>query len=243
MKNKPTGKSVLLFSGGLDSYIISKLEKVNVLLYLPHRNRYEKAEYRTVCLLEDRGFLKGSELIIKENLDLGEFEREDAIIPLRNLFLLSMAALYGEKLYIGAVYGDRTLDKSLDFMSKLEDMLNYLYQEQHWCEERKFEVVAPYKEYTKTQLVAKYLEEGYPIEGLLTSFSCYDSKSTKPCNKCKPCVRKAVALLNNNIEVKGFKFKNVPWLQPNTEIYNQLVSGKNEYRGKEDEDFRKAMQL
>lgn len=240
-KDKPKGKSVLLFSGGLDSFIISKLEKIDILLYLRHGNRYEYLETHTINQLEKGGYLKGSKLVIKNNIDLQDFERDDAIIPLRNLFLLSMAALYGERLYIGAVYGDRTLDKSLEFLAKLEDMLNYLFQDQHWCESRKFEVLAPYKDCTKTELVSYYLDAGYDPKGLLVSYSCYEGKGGVPCWQCKACVRKAVALINNGIKVDGFDFNKVPWLQSTSDIYMQIMN--NQWRGREDEDFKKAMSL
>jgi hypothetical protein len=135
------------------------------------------------------------------------------------------------------MHGDRTLDKSETFLTYTQYLLDYLYQDQHWCEGRKFEIQAPYKLYTKTELVGEYLHQGGNPEALKLSYSCY--MGGKPCQKCKACVRKAVALINNNIHVPGFSFNEVEWLQEGTEIYEKIY--KNQWRGREDDDFKKAM--
>ena len=43
-KEKPSGKTVLLFSGGMDSMIFDHLLKPDVLLYLPTGSKYEYIE-------------------------------------------------------------------------------------------------------------------------------------------------------------------------------------------------------
>ncbi len=248
-RDKPKGKSVLLFSGGMDSFIMAHLLKPDVLLYVPHGQKYEEVERNAIYRLIRNNFIDKSNVVVASAgfesniLNLGRSERQDGIIPLRNLYLLALAAQYGETLYIGAMHGDRTIDKSQEFLDRMADMLNLLYQDQHWCEKRTFEVKAPYKLYTKTELVGEYLHQGGNQEALELSYSCYEG-DTIPCWKCKSCVRKAVALINNGIRPLRFKFENVEWLQPNTEIYNKIVKGpamSDGWRGREDIDFRYAM--
>lgn len=234
-KNKSTGKTVLLFSGGMDSLIISYLQKPDILLYIKHGNKYQAQEEASIRKLEQRNQLYGK-LIEDDSFQLGEWERSDAIIPMRNLLFLTLATFYGEKLLVGSVLGDRTLDKSLSFFDKTKEMFDFLYQDQHWCEGRKFEITAPYKHLTKTQLVKLYLEKGGNEEALFNSYSCYKGKE-KPCLQCKPCVRKMVSLINNDIAIpKSFSFSNVEWLSSESKVYKDIL--KKKYRGEaEDQEF------
>ena len=239
-KDSPKNKSVLLFSGGMDSYIISQLDNPDILLYLNHGQKYRVYEENSIYELINKGFLNKDKVISKNYIQLGEFERDDMIIPLRNLFFLGLASLFGEKIYLASVSGDRTLDKSKEFFNKIEELFNYLYQEQHWCKERKFEILAPYKDLTKTEMVKLYLEKELNPEALLVSYSCYTG-GLKPCGSCKPCFRKWVALKNNNINTKGY-FKTNPWESewlPN--LLPKIKQGL--WRGKEDKDILKALDL
>ena len=65
---------------------------------------------------------------IIERLDLSKWEREDKIIPLRNMYLIGIATNYGDEICLGATAGDRVLDKSPVFAVLYEDLLGYLYQ-------------------------------------------------------------------------------------------------------------------
>ena len=238
-KDKPKEKSVLLFSGGMDSLIMNYLLEPDILLVIPHGNKYEKKEIEVINKLADKGYIDRNKLIFEDSLKLGKFERDDAIIPNRNLYFITLATHYGETIYLGSVYGDRSLDKSKEFFKKCEDIFNYLFQDQHWCIGRKFHISAPYKDYTKTELVKEYLNKGGKLEALLESYSCYEGKD-KPCGVCKPCFRKWVALENNNIDTTNY-FEKSPltaeWLP---EIVKQIKSPEG-YRGREDKDIIYAL--
>jgi len=239
-KNKPTEKSVLLFSGGMDSLMYYYLLKPDIVLFIKHGNKYEAKELNILYKLIEKGYIPQEKVIINTDLQLGNYERDDAIIPMRNLLFFTIASLYGETIYIGAMNGDRTLDKKDEFFWRCKDMFNYLYDEQHWCEGRKFEICSPFRNLTKTQLVAKYIKAGGPKEALLVSYSCYEGNE-KPCGWCKPCFRKFVALENNNIETKDY-FENepakAPWLQ---EILPLIME--HAWRGDEDTDITKALHI
>ena len=96
-KEKPTGKMVLLFSGGMDSVIFDHLLQPDILLYLPTGSKYEDIETKKLLDLSKKGYIDGSKLVmLPDVLNLSLFERDDAIVPNRNAFLLLFASLYGE---------------------------------------------------------------------------------------------------------------------------------------------------
>lgn len=239
MKNQPTGKSVLLFSGGMDSLMAAHLLRPDVLLYVRHGQRYQAAEIDTLFRLCDRGYVDRARLETADLLDLGKLERPDAIIPLRNLHLLALAARYGETLYIGAMDGDRSLDKSPGFLLAMERMLDLLHQEQHWCAARVFRVEAPFKALTKAQLVRRYLAAGGQADALLVSLSCYEPADGRPCGTCKPCFRKWVALAMNGLATPDY-FAADPWTAPWLAAVMSAVRA-GQYRGAEDGEWREAL--
>jgi len=238
-KDKPKNKSVLLFSGGMDSLIMNHLLNPDILLVIPHGNSYQKEELDSIQKLIDKKHISLDKVIFDDRLRLDDFERDDAIIPNRNLYFITLATHYGETIYLGSVYGDRSLDKSKEFFKKCEDMFNYLYQEQHWCESRKFSISAPYKDKTKSQLVKEYLNSDGSIQALKDSYSCYEG-SLKPCGKCKPCFRKWVSFQNNYILSDDY-FQNNPseaeWIP---QILEKINSPEG-YRGKEDLEIKYAL--
>ena len=243
-KDKPTGKTVLLFSGGMDSVIIAHLMKPDVLLYVAHGNRYEKRELETAKILAEGAY--GKPLQVQRLDFLGGFERPDALIPLRNLFFFAVGALYGEKVILGAVAAERILDKSKPFFTKMSDVLSYLYQDQHWCEGRTIDACAPYKDYTKTQLVKLYLEAGGSVPNVLESYSCYEhfdaGKTGRACGWCKACFRKWVALENNGIRTAEYKyFANTPHEAPWLPEWRALLAEQGSVRPGEDEEWLAAL--
>jgi len=234
-KDKPKNKTVLLFSGGMDSLIFNHLLEPDILLCVPHGNKYEKREIKSLYNLVNKKIIKKDKMRIDDRLYLGDFERDDAIIPNRNLYFITLAAHYGETIYLGSVYGDRSLDKSKKFFSKCENIFNYLYQEQHWCNERKFKIGSPYKDITKTELVKMYLDKGGKASHLKESYSCYKGDKS-PCMKCKPCFRKWTALKNNGIDFYKPLFLKTEWFK---EILPIIEKGK--YRGREDKEIINAI--
>lgn len=185
------GRKVLLYSGGMDSWLIDKIWQPDVRLYVDMCTQYSREE---IDRLPSR--------VIIQKLDLSRWEREDKIIPLRNIFLIGIACNYGDDICLGATAGDRILDKSIKFGKKYQDLLQYLYQEQHWTERRNIRVNLSFKRFTKTQLLRMYLDKGGDInEAFTASFSCYTPIHGHPCWQCKPCYRKFVAFWLN-----GYKF-------------------------------------
>ena len=193
-------KKVLLYSGGMDSWLMSKLWKPDMKLYVDMKTRYSENELARIR--------KEPDVQVVE-FPLGQWEREDAIIPLRNLYLAMVACnVTGSEdveILIGATAGDRVLDKSPAFVAKATDLLSYLYTPQHWIPEgKKVKVCIDYKQYTKTDLLKMFKKQGGDLEEAFThSFSCYDPVDGHECWHCKPCFRKFTAFSE-----AGYEFSN-----------------------------------
>lgn len=237
--NTPRGKSVLLFSGGMDSLMMAHLLHPDILLVLPHGQTYQEPELVSINqLITEKTLPPSSEVVFATPFSFSKIERDDAIIPSRNAYFILYAANYGETIYLGSVYGDRSSDKSPEFFKKMEDLLNHLYQEQHWCKGRKFTVSAPYKDKTKTELVSLYLKAGGTSRALLLSKSCY-VPGKQACGWCKACFRKWVALQNNGLYSWHHFLNNparAPWL---SELMPSIEAGT--YRGREDAEILRAL--
>lgn len=191
-------KKVLLYSGGMDSWLMSKLWKPDIKLYVNMHTRYSENEMRKIKESEDD--------VTFVDFPLGQWERDDAIIPLRNLYLTMVACnVTGSEdvsILIGATAGDRVLDKSYEFVDRASELLSYLYQPQHWIPEGKnVKICIAYKSWSKSDLLRAYKEQGGDLEEAFThSFSCYDPVDGHECWHCKPCFRKFVAFASVGYE-------------------------------------------
>ena len=136
LHKKVRGKSVLLYSGGMDSLIIDHLLKPDILLNISMNSAYDERE---------RESFPDKEIIYLDNvIDLNRYERDDAIVPNRNAHLVLLASHYGETIWLGSVSGDRSFDKDEIFYHHMESLLNHMWQAQHWTEERRFTVSSPF---------------------------------------------------------------------------------------------------
>ena len=231
-KEQVRGKSVLLYSGGMDSLIINYLMKPDVLLNISMNSAYDARERES--------FPDGEYVFLDNVIDLGRYERDDAIIPNRNAHLVLLASHYGETIWLGSVSGDRSFDKDELFYSHMETLLNHMWQSQHWTEERRFTISSPFKDITKTRLVQEYLYSGGKSESLFESYSCYEGEELH-CGHCKACFRKWVALENNGLITGVEYWQKVPWEAPwLEEVLLQIFNGG--YRGLEDTDIIDALE-
>lgn len=225
-------KKVLLYSGGMDSWLIDKIWKPDIKLYIDINGRYSQEEIKR--LPED---------VIIEKLDLGKFEREDKIIPMRNLFFITLASLYGDEICLGATAGDRVLDKSIDFGKKAEELLTYLWQPQHWTSGKKIKINLDFKDYSKVDLLEIYKKQGGDLEkAFKETFSCYYPRITgEECWACKPCFRKVVAFTIAGLKLdKKIKDRVIRYLE--SEILPQIEVGIYG-RGKEEVEILEAYRI
>ena len=224
-------KKVLLFSGGMDSRMLNFLMKPDVALYINIHGQYSEKEVRNLPTLDN---LKIIDLPL-----LGTFERPDLIVPCRNAYFALAASQFGDEIYLGATYGDRSTDKDDIFCEKINCLFEHLYSEQHWTQKRTVRVRTPFKEKTKTRILKDYLAAGGNAEEIVGSISCYHS-SLEQCGECKPCARKWVALVNNGIKTNGIFRSDPSQYFARENLMDRIKIGK--YRGpKEDAEILAAL--
>ena len=177
-------KVVQLYSGGLDSYIISRLINPDVKLYFNYGRKQNELEMKHLP----------SDVIIKD-LPIGEYTQDDGIctIPLRNLIFASLAVNYGDEIIIGGLKSDLHYDKKPEFAQKATDLFNSVLMKER--EPKEIKISIPFADYTKTDLIVKYLKQGYSVEDLdLHSWSCHTPFNDKPCGKCQACKARKKAI-------------------------------------------------
>ncbi|MGH3694866.1 MAG: 7-cyano-7-deazaguanine synthase [Pseudonocardiaceae bacterium] len=190
---------VLLFSAGLDSFPAWYYLNQPPGLYFDLGHRYADQERAAIAALAGRC---GIAVTITEELRLGAWEADDAIIPLRNAYLAMLAAHRADMVWCIGVKGDHTLDKNPHAFAGISAFITRLSG-------REVRVDSPFWEMTKTQIIAWYLAEGLPAEDLLLTFSCgrADGEMTH-CGACSSCLRRWVSLANNGVDAV-FSFP--PW--------------------------------
>ena len=198
--SKKTGKKVLLFSSGMDSYIINELENPDVLVFVDNKSNYSELE---MSYLKSQNYKKL--VFVEDFINHSSIELDSMIIPARNLFLVTIASYFGEEIILGATAGDRSTDKDLKFADLSSQLLSHIYAESHWCSKGDVRVNLKYKSWTKQMLVAEYCrinsQKGISNEESVRrlvqdSFSCYHpTEEGGQCNRCKPDVRKFLAIL------------------------------------------------
>lgn len=183
---------VLLYSGGLDSWLIDKLWKPDKKIYIDIQGDYNESE---------KDNLPDDVEIISCPL-LGTFEDETTkFLPLRNLYFLMIASHYGDEICLGATAGDwGNKDKTPEFLIKTEDMLNYLWTDKKT--NRTIKVNQDFVYRSKDELIREYLHNGGTIDDIKNAtFSCYTPVNGKECFDCYPCFRKFALLYAN-----GYKY-------------------------------------
>lgn len=187
-------KKVLLYSGGMDSWLIDKLWQPDVKLFFRINTPNNEMEYERV---KNRSDVKIIEM------DLHKFEQPDNnyFLPLRNLHFVTYAAHYGDIICLGATGSSTHNDKNEVFTTLSENAINYLLSEDNTREEP-VKIVLPFKDTTKTELLHKYISLGGDInKAYEETFSCYSPMNGKPCMHCTSCISKFTAFYNN-----GYRF-------------------------------------
>lgn len=191
-------EKILLYSGGLDSWLIDKLWKPDKKIYVDLHTEYSEEEKQR---LED-------DVIIIDFPDISQFMLENGVLPLRNLYLLMIACNYSNfddvEICLGATAGDYLYnDKSYTFGKKSEDLLNTIYNVGKFRHPNKnIKINLNFLEYTKYDLLKEYIENGGDIEEAFNkSFTCQHPLNNKPCWSCKYCFLKWVAFY-----LAGYKF-------------------------------------
>lgn len=189
---------VVLFSGGPDSFITLRYCQSTeglfpvVPVYVDLGHRYVNMEKQVVQSLAPDSLccevLKG----------LGVWEEKSAHIYARNAFLALAASSLMSKggLLALTVQKDELAipDRSPRFLEQMSGVLSSLQQ-------REIQVVTPWLERDKTEMIAWYMEAGFPVEDLKATRSCYEGRPDEPqCGECPACIRRFIAFSLNEIE-------------------------------------------
>lgn len=187
-------RDVLLYSGGMDSFIAAHDFPDAMLLYIDSGARYASAEMSLLHRNAPRHVV-----ILKGAINLGLYERDDAIVPGRNLHLVALARNYASRVILSATAGGNSTDKDDTFARITSNLLSHIYSGAHFQSEPTTSVILPYKHMSKGEMVSHYLRGGHSVEPLLATLSCYDTVDGTHCGVCKACVRKYMALRANGI--------------------------------------------
>jgi 7-cyano-7-deazaguanine synthase len=184
---------VLLYSGGMDSWLINKLWKPDIKLYINVGTRSSIEEAKR--LPDD---------VIIRNLPIADQEQHNNnfYLPMRNLLFVTLASYYGDIICLGATGSSIHWDNTEKFAKDASDLLTYLNLEEN--KNASIKVVVPFWNVSKTELLRQYLKDGGDInKAFFETFSCYNPKlNGEPCWKCLACLRKLKAFSENGFDVK-----------------------------------------
>ena len=180
---------ILLFSGGLDSFIAYHFLGKPKCVYFDIGLPICKEEIRVIREL-------GIPVIIDTSVNLAdrEVEGDSKFIPGRNLYYALLACKYGDEIYMAGLRDDVVNDKNEPIFQEFSRILSVMY-------DRTIKVLSPFWDMTKADIVKWYLEEVGDIESLIKTGSCYDLTDGNYCGKCRCCFRKWVALWINGIKL------------------------------------------
>ncbi len=189
-------KRVLLFSGGIDSFIAYRYLGRPKTVYFNLRTPYSDYEIRVIKeLIPDT--------IIDNSLNLASRQIPSdtaAHIPMRNLYLAMLACKYGDEIIICGLKDDKVNDKTPEAFKEMSTLLTSL-------NDRPIKVTSPFWNMTKAEIVKWYIDT-YPgnWDKLHQTISCYTpdkdngTSIKRYCGKCQCCFRKWNALWVNGIE-------------------------------------------
>jgi 7-cyano-7-deazaguanine synthase in queuosine biosynthesis len=226
---------VLLFSGGLDSFIAYKFMTVELgleplLIYFPISHRYEKNEMEAIRKLKTGGHIP--KVVYDYSLYLKDWEESDANIPMRNLLLATAAARYGNNIWLTVQKGEMTIpDRTPEFFEYVGELLTYLNK-------RPITLHSPFFEITKVQMVEWYRGKELDPQALLATSSCYSpAEDGMACGECSACFRRWTSLELNDYK-EPYKVK--PWRSKLARDYWKKVQ-KGHYGKDRDEEIIRAL--
>lgn len=185
-------RKVVLLSGGMDSFVASKLFKPDVNLHVDFNERWSDKQRQVLT------FLDVPNLEILAGLDLSPFVGPDNVyLPNRNVLMITLAQLYGDEIVLSSTRGAVHPDKDGTFALRMSDMLSYVHK-------RKIQVLRPFGNMTKYEIVKAFIDAGNPIEELYATTSCYSEKEVE-CLTCRSCLRRLVAFAQHGYRLDDLR--------------------------------------
>ena len=207
-----TQRVSIMTSGGLDSYIAYYYELSLGFIPLPifvnlGQPYYEK-ELEAIKRFKYFDTIRFVDAVIMKKEWGNTPTVNNWIIPARNLFLVTIGAMYSGRVWLQALDGEthkfaRERDKTPEFFHLSSGLLTYV------CDIERPETIVetPFGELTKTEVVEWALSNGISEGELLLTTSCYH-ESERNCGQCGTCFKRWIAMINNGI---GEEYGVEPW--------------------------------
>jgi 7-cyano-7-deazaguanine synthase in queuosine biosynthesis len=192
-------KKILLISSGIDSHCAQYLSKPDVMVYFDTGQSLCKQEIKAIKSQD-----YGDKVIIDNRFKLDDQVLPNDILPMRNAYFALAGAYYGEEIILVATAGDTTNDKDEPFVNYMNDLFKHMFSNKLKNPDVSINgafLTIPYRHFTKTQLIEKYLKGGGSVLSLLKTRSCYSDEDGE-CGKCRSCIRKYTALKLNGQTTK-----------------------------------------
>lgn len=224
--------TLLLFSGGLDSFIGWHYLSRPDCLYIDLKHKYAGVEKERIKLLQTKLNIK---VKYDRRLVLRDKEESDGNIPMRNSFLCHIAALHGgEWIYLIVQKGEtHSPDRSINFLTKTQKLLSDML-------EKEITIETPFLNMSKVDMVKWYREQGLSTENLLLTTSCYNigGNNGNQCGYCSACFRRWVAFELNDLQEEYYIN---PW---DTELARRYLAAarSGEYKEQRAEEIISALE-
>ena len=217
-------KSIILLSGGLDSFVSLALtkEEYNVELALTFDYGQKSAEQEILASEKICKHYNIQHKVIKldwlkeitqtalvsekevphttlENLASDEFVNKSAIsvwVPNRNGAFLNIAASFADSYQYDYIIFGANKEEGTTFPDNTQEFIDRLNRAFEYSTQKKPKAYAPLINLNKNDIVKAAIEHKVPLE--LTR-SCYSTKE-KHCGECESCVRLKRALEENRCE-------------------------------------------
>ena len=200
-----SGKKVVLYSSGLDSYILSKIVKPDVLLYCDIGINISESEKFWLNLQTSRS----QDVVIDDRFYMGDIQRTTGFMtPLRLTIMNFIGSYYGEEIFGGSLKGEKFLANTEEFEKQTSELLSYMYSEPTYSKNpKKITIKTLFKDLTKGEIIDKYLSEveNASLEKLATeTFSCrLPTSDHEHCGECMDCIHKWILLFSRGYDMKS----------------------------------------
>lgn len=217
-------KSIILLSGGLDSFVslgVAK-EEYNICLALTFdygQKSVQQEIFASEKICKHYGIVhkiiklewlkeitqtalvsnKDVPLTTLNDLNLDEFVNKSAIsvwVPNRNGAFLNIAAAFADSYDYDYILFGANKEEGTTFPDNTQEFIDRINASFEYSTQKKPKVYAPLINLNKNDIVKKAVEYGIPLE--LTR-SCYSTQD-KHCGICESCVRLKRALEENNCQ-------------------------------------------
>lgn len=192
-------KIVILYSGGLDSFIMYHYAKAHYpdadikCLFFDHGQAAVEAEIKA---LPDFVTVRKMDWLGDEIKPIAKKDDPFAgavYIPGRNLIFGALAACQeiADEVWMGTVWDEdnpKGTDKNEKFRHDTSELLSYVLSP--FIDGVKIRFPFVEDELTKEKMVAWALDQGVAQEDILKTVSCWLQDSDKPCGECKQCSKR-----------------------------------------------------